>query len=65
MYPQDGKVWFTCGLLIILAFEHYLWSDVIIHIQSTEPERNTKAKDRKLIASSPWETRQLERPGRG
>lgn len=52
------------ALLIILAFEHYLWSNVIIRIQSTEPECNTKAKDRKLIKSGLWEMWQLEQPGR-
>lgn len=60
---QKGAI-HMCGLLIIPAFEHYLWSDVIIHIESTAAERNTKAKGCELTTSSPWEMSQLERPRR-
>lgn len=39
-------------LLIIPAFERYLWSAVIIHIQLSL-NQTQKARDHKLITSNP------------
>lgn len=45
-------------LLIIPAFERYLWQAVIIHIQLSL-NQTQKARDHQLITSNPWEILQL------